>query len=132
MGPEEKGAEAEFDADALKDRIFGSHVAEYMETMEEEDQQKYEAHFAKYIEAGVGADDIKDMIKECHDAIRENPVHEKKEKRDIKNVRSGCKVTSGDKVYTRQKKRSKAEKRGRVKAKIQNAMAKALEAAEEE
>merc|ERR1712080_501329 len=71
--PEEKGAEAEFDAEALRDRILGKHVAEYMETMEEEDQQKYESHFAKYIEEGITADDIEDMYVDAHKAIRENP-----------------------------------------------------------
>ena len=62
--PEEKGAAEEFDAGALRDRIFGAHVSEYMESMEEEDEQKYQAHFAKYIEAGIGADDVEDMYKE--------------------------------------------------------------------
>merc|ERR1712194_123889 len=43
---EDKGAEAEYDAEAHKEKIFGSHVKEYMEMMQEEDPTKYEAHFA--------------------------------------------------------------------------------------
>merc|ERR1712226_898539 len=102
-----------------------------METMEEEDQQKYEAHFAKYIEEDIGADDVEDMVTEAHKAIRENPAHEKKEKKDIKHVRMGCKVSDGGKTYARHIKRSKAERKGRVLAKIARAQQKMLEAAEE-
>merc|ERR1711935_1248892 len=34
---EDEGAEAEYDAEAHKEKIFGSHVKEYMEMMQEED-----------------------------------------------------------------------------------------------
>merc|ERR1719408_556529 len=59
--PEEKGAESEYDAEAHKDRIFGSHVQEYMEMLQEEDPTKYEAHFSKFIEAGIEADKVEEM-----------------------------------------------------------------------
>merc|ERR1719238_1869977 len=39
---EEKGGEDEYEAEAHKDRIFGKHVSEYMESMAEEDKTKYE------------------------------------------------------------------------------------------
>merc|ERR1719478_1241812 len=51
--PEEKGADPEYDAEAHKARIFGEHVKEYMEMLKEEDPTKYEAHFAKFIAAGI-------------------------------------------------------------------------------
>merc|ERR1719378_744896 len=38
----------EYDADTHRERIFGGHVSEYMEYLEEEDNQKYQEHFAKY------------------------------------------------------------------------------------
>merc|ERR1712216_51353 len=38
---EDKG-EGEYDAEAHKDRIFGGHVKEYMEMLQEEDPTKYE------------------------------------------------------------------------------------------
>jgi large subunit ribosomal protein L5e len=129
--PEEKGAEAEFDADALRDRIFGKHVAEYMETMEEEDEAKYQVHFAKYIENDIGADDIEGMYEEAHKAIRENPAHEKAPKKDITITRKGCKIFDGKTTYPRQVRRCKKERSGRVMAKIAMAQQKMLEAAEE-
>jgi large subunit ribosomal protein L5e len=117
---EEKGMEAEFNAEALADRIFGRHVSEYMESMEEEDQQKYEAHFASYIKAGISADDVEDMYKDAHAKIREDPSFTKKEKKDIKLERRGNKVFDGKKTYVRSIKKTKSERFATVATKIQN------------
>ena len=37
-----EGKEVEYDADFHKERIFGAHVQEYMETMKDEDEQGYQ------------------------------------------------------------------------------------------
>jgi len=66
------------DAEVLRNYIYGSHVAEYMSTMADEEPEKYQAHFAKFIEAGVEADDMEDLYKEVHANIRANPVKPKK------------------------------------------------------
>jgi large subunit ribosomal protein L5e len=70
----EEGLEAE----VLKKYIYGGHVAEYMEEMEEEDPEKYNRHFAKYLEEDIGADDLEDLYTKVHEAIRADPVHAKK------------------------------------------------------
>merc|ERR1712039_952965 len=70
---EEKGAEDEYDAEAHKARIFGEHVKEYMEMLQEEDPTKYEAHFAKFIKQGIEPDKMEDMYTEAHGKIKENP-----------------------------------------------------------
>merc|ERR1719277_313203 len=93
---EEKGQESEYDAEAHKDRIYGKHVAEYMEMLAEEDPTKYEAHFAKYIEAGKDADSLEEMYTEAFAKIREDPEHEPSEKKDITHEHKGNKVTSSD------------------------------------
>lgn len=36
-------------------------MKEYMEMLQEEDPTKYEAHFSKYLEAGIDADKMEDM-----------------------------------------------------------------------
>ncbi|GAX80180.1 hypothetical protein CEUSTIGMA_g7618.t1 [Chlamydomonas eustigma] len=69
------------DAEVLSKYIYGGHVEEYMETMQEEEPEKYQAHFAKYIEAGVEPGEVEDLYKEVHKKIRENPVLPKKEKK---------------------------------------------------
>ena len=38
-----------------------TEVKEYMEMLQEEDPTKYEAHFSKYIEAGIEADKMEDV-----------------------------------------------------------------------
>merc|ERR1719157_38045 len=86
---EEKGAEAEYDAEAHKERIFGGHVKDYMEQLEEEDATKYEAHFAKYIESSIAADGVEAMYKTAHDKIRANPGAEPKAKKGITHTRKG-------------------------------------------
>ncbi|KAI8464567.1 MAG: component of cytosolic 80S ribosome and 60S large subunit [Monoraphidium minutum] len=66
------------DAEVMKKYIFGGHVSEYMEEMEEEDPEKYNRHFAKYIDEDLDADSLEEKYQEVHAAIRANPVHEKK------------------------------------------------------
>jgi len=126
VAPEEKGQEAEFNAEALADRIYGRHVSEYMESMEEEDQQKYEAHFAKYIAAGIAADDVEDMYKNAHSKIRDAPEHKKAAKKDIKITRMGNKIHDGAKTYPRSIKKTKSERFATVATKIQNHAKKVL------
>ncbi|CAM9579860.1 unnamed protein product [Ascophyllum nodosum] len=62
-----------YDAEVHRDRIYGAHIAEYMEYLTEEDEAKYKEHFAEYIKNEITFDDIEDMYKECHKAIREDP-----------------------------------------------------------
>jgi large subunit ribosomal protein L5e len=33
--------------------IFGGHVAEYMETLADDDEERYKSQFQKYIEDGI-------------------------------------------------------------------------------
>merc|ERR1712150_69245 len=56
-----------------KERIFGGHVGEYMEYLEEEDNQKYQEQFKIYIENDVEADGLEELYEEVHEKIREDP-----------------------------------------------------------
>jgi len=66
----------EYDAETHKKYIFGGHVAEYMELLEEEDPERYQSQFAKFIEKELEGDGLEDMYKEAHEKIRENPEFE--------------------------------------------------------
>lgn len=68
-----------FEAETHKARIMGEHVADYMREMEEDDEENYRKHFAKYLEAEIEADDIEEVMEKVHAAIREDPSREKKE-----------------------------------------------------
>lgn len=120
--PEEKGQDAEYDAEAHKERIFGSHVKEYMEAMAEEDPNKYEAHFSKFIENDIDADKIEEMYETAHEKIREDPVGEPAEKKQITHTRERNKVTSSDGTdHVRSKKIGLERRRAKVAAKIKAA-----------
>ncbi|KAF9453080.1 60s ribosomal protein l5-b [Macrolepiota fuliginosa MF-IS2] len=70
----------ELDAEVLKKYIFGGHVAEYMESLEEEDDERFKKQFAKYLADGIGSDDIEEIYTNAHAAIRENPEFKPTEK----------------------------------------------------
>ncbi|KAK3957048.1 60S ribosomal protein L5 [Pseudoneurospora amorphoporcata] len=63
----------ELDAETLKKYIFGGHVAEYMETLADDDEERYKSQFNRYIENDVEADGLEDLYAEAHAAIREDP-----------------------------------------------------------
>merc|ERR1711934_158920 len=75
----------EYDAEAHRERIFGGHVRDYMESMRADDPDKYKDHFAKFIAAGISADDLEGLYTKVHAAIRENPepVASEKKKPEI-------------------------------------------------
>jgi len=125
---EEKGQEPEYDADAHKEKIFGSHVKEYMEMLQEEDPTKYEAHFSKFIENDIDADKIEEMYTDAHEKIREDPDHEQAEKKDIKHERDGEQISSSDGTqHVRSTKITLEARRAKVAAKIQRAQERMME-----
>ncbi|SPN99546.1 probable 60S ribosomal protein L5 [Cephalotrichum gorgonifer] len=63
----------ELDAEVLRKYIFGGHVAEYMETLADDDEERYKSQFQKYIDDDIEADGLEDLYAEAHKAIREDP-----------------------------------------------------------
>jgi len=125
---EEKGQEPEYDADAHKEKIFGSHVKEYMEMLQEEDPTKYEAHFSKFLENDIDADKIEEMYTDAHEKIREDPDHEPAEKKEIKHERDGEQISSSDGTqHVRSAKITLEERRAKVAARIQKAQERMME-----
>jgi len=124
---EEKGGESEYDAEAHKDRIFGKHVQEYMEMLQEEDPTKYEAHFAHFIKEDIEPDKMEDMYAEAHSKIREDPEHEAKERDTITHERKGNTVVASDGTEcVRSVKLSLKQRRQKVAEKIAAAQAKMM------
>jgi len=95
----------EYDADMHRERIFGGHVSEYMEYLEEEDNQKYQEHFASYIKNEVAADGLEELYESVHEKIREDPSPS--EKNDFEP----------DKSFKRKAKLSYDERKARVQGK---------------
>lgn len=63
----------EYDASAHRDMIFGANVANYMNTLQEEDPEAYNKMFSQYIANGIDGEGLEDMYAAVHAAIRENP-----------------------------------------------------------
>jgi len=125
---EEKGAEPQYDAEAHKARIFGEHVKEYMEMLKEEDPTKYEAHFAKFIAAGIDEEGLEDMYTEAHKKIREDPTGEPAKNTGLTHTRKGNEVTMSDgKSHNRSVKLTLKQRRAKVAHKIATAQAKMAE-----
>merc|ERR1711862_347614 len=130
---EEKGAEPEYDAEAHKERIFGGHVKEYMEMLQEEDPTKYEAHFAKFVENDLDADKMEDMYTEAHGKIRENPEYTPSEKKAATWERKGqTMVSSDDKTVQRSRKISLKQRKHKVAMKIKAAQEKMMADADDD
>jgi large subunit ribosomal protein L5e len=100
-----------------------------MEMLKEEDPDRYKQVFAKFIDADQ-EEDIEDMYKDAHSKIRENPKYTKKENAGITNKVTGNLVTTSKGTkYTRERKISKEQKKGRVQQKKMAAARKLLAAA---
>jgi len=64
-----------FNAEVHRSHIFGQHVADYMRTLEEEDQESFKRQFSRYIALGIRADDLEEIYKKAHSTIRADPAH---------------------------------------------------------
>ncbi|KAJ2795246.1 60S ribosomal protein L5 [Coemansia guatemalensis] len=81
---------SELDSEVLRDYIFGGHIAEYMRSLKEEDEERYNAQFSRFIKAGVSADDLEGIYSSAHEAIRADPSFKPTEKKtDGKPSRRG-------------------------------------------
>merc|ERR1711939_999317 len=63
----------ELDAETLRKYIFGGHVAEYMETLADDDEELYNSQFQGYIDDEIEADGLEELYSEAHSQIREDP-----------------------------------------------------------
>ncbi|KAM6586151.1 hypothetical protein CsatB_013153 [Cannabis sativa] len=72
------------DAEIHRKYIFGGHIADYMRTLMEDEPEKYQSHFSQYIKKGIEADNIEEVYKKVHAAIRADPIIKKSEKQPPK------------------------------------------------
>jgi len=70
----------ELDAEVLKKYIYGGHVDEYMESLEEEDDERFKKQFSTYLADGIGSEDMEEIYTNAYAAIREDPTFKPTEK----------------------------------------------------
>jgi len=63
----------EYKAGKHRERIFGLHVAAFMQELRSEDPEAYAQRFSAFVAAGVDPDKMEDLYKKVHAAIRKDP-----------------------------------------------------------
>jgi large subunit ribosomal protein L5e len=76
-----------YDPAQHKARIYGQHVADYMRHLKDDDEDVYKKQFSGFLKDGLEADTLEQMYKKAHAAIRANPEHVQKEKKEVKKKR---------------------------------------------
>ena len=104
----------ELDAETLRKYIFAGHVAEYMETLADDDEERYKSQFQGYIDEEIEADGLEELYADAHKQIREDPW-KKDDEEGEKKSKDEWKEES--KKY-KQKKQTKQEKEARIQEKI--------------
>lgn len=100
----------ELDPEVLQKYIVGGHIAEYMESLEEEDDERFKKQFATYLADGVGSEDIEEIYTNAYAAIREDPTFKATDKDVAKWKSESQKYRTG--------KLTKAQREERVNEKI--------------
>jgi large subunit ribosomal protein L5e len=72
----------EFSAEVHRDHIFGKHVSNYMEQLQNDDEEAFKRQFSRFIKNGITPAKVEQMYKDCHAAIRKDPVAKPVEKKE--------------------------------------------------
>lgn len=114
----------ELDDETLRKYIVAGHVAEYMEELMDDDEERYRTLFKGYIEDGIEADALEDIYTEAHEKIRADPYPKITEKKDKEYYKA-------QKKNQKQKKLTLAERKARIAEKAAKLIAE-RDAAEDE
>ena len=120
-GTKKEGEDYKADAEVHKKYIFGGHVANYMTTLAEEDEEAYKRQFGRYIALGITGDALEGLYKAAHASIRKDPnVPRGPKEKGSFVVREGEKAKEYPKKQWQQVKLSRKQVAGRVRQKISN------------
>jgi len=108
------GEAKKYDAAGHKARIYGQHVADYMRHLKEEDEDIYKRQFAHFLKEGLEADTLEQVYKKAHAAIRANPDHVAKPKKEgiVKKRWNRAKTTNKERKNRIKQKKEYQRKKG--------------------
>jgi len=119
--PKKEGDDFKADAETHKKYIFGGHVANYMTSLAEDDEEAYKRQFSRYIALGITGENLEGVYKAAHAAIRKDPnVPRGPKELGAFKTREGDKPKEYPKKQWMQLKLSKKQVAGRVRQKIAN------------
>jgi large subunit ribosomal protein L5e len=84
-------AAKEYKPEAHRDRIFGKHVAEYMKSLKEENEDVYKSRFSKFIAEGINPEALEGIYQAAHEAIRANPEPAPRQEKQVEKKRWNAK-----------------------------------------
>jgi large subunit ribosomal protein L5e len=114
-----EGKKWESDPEKHKKYIFGGHVADYMRSLQEEDEERYKKQFSRFIAAGVNADGLEALYKKVHGAIRADPTKPRDPKlKGYFGVKAGGAKKEGGKKNFKRAKMSLEQHKDRVRQKL--------------
>lgn len=90
-------------------------MSEYMETLADDDEERYKSQFQGYIDDEIEADGLEELYQEAHKAIREDPWKKEEEEGKKKSKEEWKAETKKH----RNAKLTREEREERVKAKIE-------------
>jgi len=73
----------EYNPEVHKNHILGQHVANYMSSLLDEDEEAYKRQFSQFIKEGVTSDSLEKMYRDAHSAIRADPVRVAKPAKEV-------------------------------------------------
>jgi len=79
------GESKEFNAEIHRKHIFGQHVADYMKTLMEDDEDAYKRQFSQFSKLGITPDELEGIYSKAHKAIRADPVYKNTPKKTYAN-----------------------------------------------
>jgi len=71
----------DFNAEVHRRHIFGQHVADYMKSLMEEDEEAYKKQFSRFTKLGITPDELESIYQKAHSAIRADPEYHPTEKK---------------------------------------------------
>lgn len=99
------------DADVLRKYIFGGHVADYIDELMDDDEEKYNTLFKSYVRDGIESADIEEIYRKAHEAIRADPAFKPTEKKFTKEQYAERSKQYKQKKLTREQKQAKIQQR---------------------
>jgi len=71
----------EFNAEVHRKHIFGQHVADYMKSLMEEDEEAFKRQFSRFNKNGITPDELETIYQKAHSSIRANPEYKPTQKK---------------------------------------------------
>ncbi|EPX71630.1 60S ribosomal protein L5 [Schizosaccharomyces octosporus yFS286] len=100
----------ELDDETLRKYIYGGHVAEYMEMLIDDDEERFQKQFSSLIADGIESDQLEDIYAEAFSKIREDP-NPKKSDKDVSAIKA-------ESLKYKQRKLTGEERKERFNAKV--------------